>query len=340
MKYVYLLETKKYWLYMNILHERLQQEIPFIENALLRACNQLPHVTRPIAEHIFNAGGKRLRPFLTVLMARLLGYEKNDIYDLAISMEMLHAATLLHDDVFDGADTRRGHITAHKVFGTTATILAGDAILATANMLVADFNNVQLCRCFSEATQQTAAGEILEIQHLRSLEQDESVYENIVLGKTAWLLKASCLMGALQANATSEVLDFVGSYGQELGMAYQMVDDALDFAPQELTGKPSGGDICEGKLTPPIRLYREYLQGEERKVFDLTFTHGAFTETQAARIGAEICRLGFDAQTRQKAGKALERAQKALEQLTPHIQSETEKEILLAMTTYMQQRQK
>ncbi len=325
---------------MKRLQERLQAEIPFIEQALAKACKHLPHVVRPIAEHIFSAGGKRLRPFLAILIARLLGYQKNDIYDLAVSMEMLHAATLLHDDVFDGADTRRGIITAHKLFGTTRTILAGDAILATANMLVSDFNNVQLCRCFSEATLNTAAGEILEIQHLRSLEQDEQVYENIVLGKTAWLLKASCLMGALHANASDKALELVGIYGQELGMAFQMVDDALDFAPQELTGKPSGGDICEGKLTPPIRLYREQLEGQALKAFDTAFTEGTFTEAEAMHIGAEICRLGFDLQTRQKAGKSLSRAQNALELLMPHIKNEAEKNILLDMTTYVQQRQK
>ncbi len=325
---------------MNRLQERLQAEIPYIEQSLAKTCAQLPAVVKPVAEHIFNAGGKRLRPFLVVLMARLLGYEKNDIYDLAVSMEMLHAATLLHDDVFDGAETRRGVIVAHKLFGTTSTILAGDAILATANMLVATFNNVHLCRCFAEATLNTAAGEILEIQHLRSLDQDAHVYESIVLGKTAWLLKASCLMGALHAGAPHEVLELVAGYGQELGMAYQMVDDALDFVPQELTGKPSGGDICEGKLTPPIRLYREHLEGQEREAFDVAFSKGTFTQADATRIGEEICRLGFDKQTRELAGKSLEKARNALELLMPYTKGIVEKEILLDMTNYVQQRQK
>ncbi len=325
---------------MEELRERLYKEFPHMEEALHKACELLPPVTKPIAEHIFNAGGKRLRPFLTVLMARLFGYGKDDIYDLAITMEMLHAATLLHDDVFDGADTRRGAPVAHKLFGITNTILAGDAMLAHANMLVARYKDVRLCECFSEATLQTASGEILEIQYLRCLEQEEHIYYDIVLGKTAWLLKASCLMGAMHAKAPEPALKAVAEYGQNLGIAFQMVDDALDFAPQELTGKPSGGDLCEGKLTPPIRLYRESLDANARADFDARFSGGTYTQEEAAHIGAEICRLGFDSQTRDQAGQALMQAKEALDVLSPYIKSEAERHILMKMADYVQQRQK
>ena len=117
---------------MLLLKARLALELPPINKALSRAAEGLPHPVRPIARHIFEAGGKRLRPLLTILMARLLGYDKKDIYDLAVTMEMLHAATLLHDDVLDNADTRRGKPAAHTIFNATSTILAGDAMLAHA----------------------------------------------------------------------------------------------------------------------------------------------------------------------------------------------------------------
>ncbi len=325
---------------MQDLKERLLEELLPIEEALEKATAQLPAPVKPVVEHIFSAGGKRLRPFLTVLSARLLGYAGKDIYDLAVTLEMLHAATLLHDDVLDSADTRRGQPAAHILFDTTATILAGDALLSAANLKVADFNDIRLCRCFSEATMQTAAGEILEIEYMHRLDQDDSIYESIVLGKTAWLLRASCVMGALCAKANQEEVQALATYGQELGMAFQMVDDALDFAPEEETGKPTGGDLCEGKLTPPIRLYRESLQGKARDNFDRAFISGAFSPDEASNLGAEICRLGFDSQTRQKAGEALQRATYALANLPKVTQSRVEYALLLEMADYVQKRQK
>lgn len=129
---------------MLLLKARLALELPPINKALSRAAEGLPHPVRPIARHIFEAGGKRLRPLLTILMARLLGYDKKDIYDLAVTMEMLHAATLLHDDVLDNADTRRGKPAAHTIFNATSTILAGDAMLAHANALVAQCGDPRL----------------------------------------------------------------------------------------------------------------------------------------------------------------------------------------------------
>ncbi len=316
--------------------QRLHEELVPIEEALNHAVQALPGAVKPIANHIFTAGGKRLRPFLTVLMARLLGYKGQDIYTLAISMEMLHAATLLHDDVLDDANTRRGQKTAHNVFDITSTILAGDAILASANAIVASFDDARLCHCFAEATQFTANGEILEIQYLRSLEQKENIYNEIILGKTAWLLRASCVLGALRAKASQEQLAHVATYGQELGIAFQLVDDALDFAPQEITGKPTGGDLREGKLTPPVRFYRESLSGSERTKFDVAFTQGTFSLDDAKQIGAEICRLGFDSKTRKLADSSIVKAMAALE----HLPNGPEKNVLQEMTIYVQQREK
>ncbi len=329
---------------MQELKSRLTIEFPLIESALQKSCADLPQTVRPIAEHIFSAGGKRLRPFLVVIMARFFGYQNQDIYDLAVCMEMLHAATLLHDDILDGADTRRGSIAAHKCFDLNSTILVGDALLAAANMRVSQYDDVRLCRCFSEATLQTATGEILEIQYLRRLDQSPDIYDKIVLGKTAWLLRASCLMGALKANVSDSTLEAVANYGQELGMAFQMVDDALDFAPEAITGKPSGGDLCEGKLTPPIRMYRESLHGKAQNDFDLAFSTGSFTPDEAAKLGEEICRLGFDLKTRQIAGASLDKARESLHILNAdnaaNDSNEQEFTILMQMADYVQQRQK
>ncbi len=321
---------------MYIIKQSLQSELPLIEQALNKALQGLPTSVQPIAAHIFSAGGKRLRPFLTVLMARLLGYKDQDIYDLAISMEMLHAATLLHDDVLDDANTRRGQSAAHHIFNVQSTILAGDAMLAAANMLVASFGDIRLCHCFSNATMRTAAGEILEIEHLRTVNQDANIYNEIILGKTAWLLRATCVLGALRANASEDTVEQVGIYGQELGMAFQMVDDALDFAPEAITGKPTGGDLREGKLTPPVRFYRESLSQTERLEFDKAFISGSFTAKDAEHIGEKICSLGFDKKTRVLAENAVAKALQALNALPRG----PEWEVLKEMTDYVITREK
>ena len=321
---------------MHQLKQRLAAEMPALEAALHKAVHDLPAPVQPIARHIFDAGGKRLRPFLTVLLARLLGYQGEDIHQLGISMEMLHAATLLHDDVLDEAVTRRGRAAAHTVFGVTPTILAGDALLAAANQLVAGHGDTRLSSCFSEATARTAAGEILEIQYMRRLDQPEGLYEEVVLGKTAWLLRASCVMGALKAGADDAQIALAGAYGQALGMAFQMVDDALDFAPEAVTGKPTGGDVREGKLTPPVRLYRQWLSEERCAAFDAAFTAGTFTADEAAAIGQEICAQGFDLRTRQLAGEYLREALAALASLPEGPESP----ILGQMADYIQNRNK
>ena len=321
---------------MHELKKRLAVELPHIEAALLATMETVPGPARPVAQHIFAAGGKRLRPFLTVIIARLLGCAKDSVYRLAVSMEMLHAATLLHDDVLDAADTRRGKAAAHTLFGVTQTILAGDALLAAANQVVAEHGDARLSSCFAEATARTAAGEILEIEYLRRVEQAPCVYDDMVRGKTAWLLRASCAMGALKAQADEQCIEAAGTYGEYLGMAFQMVDDALDFAPAHVTGKPTGGDLREGKFTPPVRLYRESLSGEARAAFDAAFSTGSFTEVEAERIGAAIRQGGFDVETRRMAGAFLQQGLESLALLPDG----PERVVLRQMADYIQNREK
>jgi octaprenyl-diphosphate synthase len=276
-------------------------ELPRIDAALAAAAEELPAPVRPVARHILGAGGKRLRPFLTLLFARLLNPARADSYRLAITLELLHAATLLHDDVLDNALSRRGKPAAHTVFDVPAVILGGDALLSHANAIVASFGDTRMTRCFSEATSNTAAGEILEIAAKGRTDVSRQEYENMVRGKTAWLIRAACEMGALAAGADAARVHAAAVYGENLGMAFQLVDDALDFAPEGITGKPTGGDAREGKFTLPLRLYRQSLADEERAAFDLAFARGLMTEKEAAAIARRIRTMGCDAQTRAEA---------------------------------------
>ena len=317
-----------------LLKQRLAQELAPIGAALARATERLPGPVRPVARHILEAGGKRLRPFLTVLMARLLGDQSPRIYELAVTMEMLHAATLLHDDVLDDAANRRGRPAAHTQFGVAQAILAGDALLSGANAQVAEFDDPRLCRCFATATSETAAGEILEIAAQRRVDVSAEEYAAIVRGKTAALIAASCEMGALAAGAAPEAVACAASYGENLGMAFQIVDDALDFAPETVTGKPMGGDVREGKLTPPLRFYRLHLPENERAAFDAAFVCGMLSAADAAGISARVREAGFDTRAREEAGAYLRAAREALLRLP----DAPERRVLVEMTDYVRDR--
>ena len=321
-----------------LLKARLALELPPINAALERAAQGLPEPVRPVARHIFEAGGKRLRPLLTGLTARLLGSERADISALAVTMAMLHAATLLHDDVLDNAVSRRGKPAAHTLFEVTPTILAGDALLAEANALVAGFGDPRLSLCFSEATSRTAAGEILEIAAQRRVDTSAAEYEEIVRGKTAWLIRASCQLGALRAGATDAQAAAAAAYGENLGMAFQIVDDALDFAPSSLTGKPEGGDVREGKLTPPIFFYANSLAPAERDAFFARFAEQSFTDEDVRHVIDTVRAQGFDDKTRGIADTYLRKAQENLDALTAGLPASPYGEILTSFIGYVRNR--
>ncbi len=317
------------------LKARMALELPAINRALTDLLQELPAPARRAATHTVTAGGKRLRPMLTILCSRLFHSEgSKDIYRLAATLEMLHAATLMHDDVIDNADTRRSRPAAHTLFGNTEAILAGDALLSTANACVAAYGNPRLCEVFSKATAETAAGEILELDALRNAHLAAGEYRSIIRGKTAYLIRAACEMGALHAGATEEQVAALGLYGEALGMAFQMVDDALDVADAEVIGKPSGGDLREGKLTPPLQLYRDSLSAEEQALFNAKFTEGTFTEEEVSRICQEVRNKGFDEQVRSLATSYLQEAEKALAILP----KSKEHDILLEILTYVRDR--
>lgn len=323
---------------MLILRTFIAQEQPLINAALIEATAKLPGTVIPIARYALGNGGKRLRPLLTILMARLLGYAGQDIYALAAAMEMFHVATLLHDDVMDNADLRRGSKATHKVFGVTETILAGDALLARGNQLVAGFGDPRLSAATSEAIARTADGEILEIANQGKFTEDLSTYTEIISGKTAWMIRASCCIGAAKAGGTEEQIAHAAEYGYNLGMAFQIVDDALDFAPSDLTGKPEGGDVREGKCTPPIFFYADALPPEEREAFRARFAAQSFTEADVRQIIAAVRAGGFDNKTRGIADSYLQKAQKSLTELISGLPAAPYGEILSGFIGYVRDR--
>ncbi|MDR1945750.1 MAG: polyprenyl synthetase family protein [Desulfovibrio sp.] len=292
-------------------------EQPRINAELRRHTADLPEHARAPAEHLLLSGGKRLRPLLTLLTGRALGCGDESLYTLGAAVEMLHAATLLHDDILDSAPLRRGRTSAHVLFGTVTTVLAGDAMLAKALLLVSSFGDPKLTACVSEAVMRTAEGEIAEFARLRDTSVSREEYVRIITGKTAWMLRASCEIGALLAGAGQPAARAAALFGLEMGIAFQIVDDVLDYYPCEETGKPRGGDLREGKSTPPLLLYLASLPAEQAGRLRADFESGNLAEEDIETLCRAIYEGGYAGQAREPAGIHLAGAAEALAVFPP-----------------------
>lgn len=288
-------------------------EVPRVNAALQKAIAELHPEVRSVASHVLDAGGKRLRPLLTLLVGGCLGKKGDELMRVACAIEILHSATLLHDDIVDAAPLRRGRPTAHALFGSTRTILAGDALLALANSMVARLGQPRLVDCLSEAVMQTATGEILEIANLRRAGLGRDTYIEIIAGKTAYLLKASCQAAAILADAGEDMERAASDFGFHCGIAFQLVDDAIDYSSSpDAMGKEEGGDLREGKMTLPLTFYLESLAGAEREAFVRGFEQGTFSQDDERRIRKAILDGGFAGRTRDEASAYIDLAAKAL----------------------------
>ena len=225
---------------------------------------------------------------------------------------MFHAATLLHDDVLDNAATRRGTPAAHAKYGANTAILAGDAMLAKAAEIVARPQDARLTGAFAQAIVQTASGEVAEFAATGKIPLPHSEYLAIITGKTAWVLRVACELAALRAGVRQELVDAAAIFGLELGIAFQIVDDALDISPPQTTGKPAGGDLREKKCTPLIRFYWESLAPQHASLFAEAFATGSFTKEELHNILCAMRGQGLDERTRALADAHLANSEKAL----------------------------
>lgn len=298
---------------MTELLQYFQQELPNINSFLKDETEKMEGLVKDVAQHVLLAPGKRIRPVLTLLSARALGYDKDDIYPLACSLELLHAATLIHDDILDDADLRRGRKAAHLVFGTTETILAGDVLLALANLLGAGYGKSRISSILADGIMATAQGEIREIAHISEPVASRNTYMEIIIGKTARLIEASCRIGAALACDDPEIENALGEFGLNMGIAFQLVDDALDYeSPSDDTGKPEGGDLKEGKITLPLILLLEMLEDKEAEKLLAGLKAMTLSEERRIEIVKRIREKGLGKKTRQFAADYVEKAKMSL----------------------------
>ena len=236
-----------------VLVDLIGADLPACNHTIVARMDSPVALIPQLAAHIVAAGGKRLRPLLTLASARMCGYVGPRHIHLAACVEFIHTATLLHDDVVDESLLRRGLSSANAVFGNKASVLVGDFLFARAFQLMVEDGSLKVLGILSHAAATIAEGEVLQLVTQNDLSTSEQRYLDVVRGKTAALFAAACQVGAVVADRPGHEEQALSDYGTNLGMAFQLVDDALDYAADQVTlGKTVGDDFREGKITLPV----------------------------------------------------------------------------------------
>ena len=259
-----------------VILERMQSQIPLIPE---------------LAGHLIAGGGKRMRPMLTLASARLLGYTGTRHHRLAAAVEFIHTATLLHDDVVDGSDLRRGRRTANNIWGNPATVLVGDFLFTRSFELMVEDGSLKVLKILSGASAVIAEGEVNQLTAQRSIGLSEERYLDIIGAKTAALFAAACRIAAVVAERSEAEELALDAYGRNLGIAFQLVDDAIDYVSEaQVMGKEAGDDFREGKVTLPVILAYARGSAEDRAFWEAAIAGRRVADEDLAQAVALIRR--------------------------------------------------
>jgi octaprenyl-diphosphate synthase len=284
---------------------------------------------RQIAEYIIGGGGKRLRPALLLLAAGATGYRGTDHYRLAAVIEMIHTATLLHDDVVDESRLRRGIATANATFGNAAAVLVGDFLYSRAFQLMVGVGRMRVLEILADATNVIAEGEVLQLMNAGNVTLDERSYFDVIERKTAKLFEAAARLGAVLGGAEPAREEAFGRYGMHLGTAFQIMDDVLDYSGDaEVIGKSVGDDLAEGKMTLPLIRALALASQEEADVIRHAIAGGGLTDF--APVVEALARTGALTYARERAAQASAAAAACLDGLAASPCAET----LLQLTAF------
>jgi len=276
---------------------------------------RIPEVTA----HLVGAGGKRLRPMLTLASARMCGYAGAHHLSLAATVEFIHTATLLHDDVVDESAQRRGRPTANLLWDNKSSVLVGDYLFARSFQLMTETGSIEVLRILSDAAATIAEGEVLQMTAAQDLGTDEDIYLKVVRGKTAALFSAATEVGGVIADAPRDQVQALYAFGDALGIAFQIVDDLLDYQGQETAlGKNVGDDFRERKLTLPVIKAVAAADGDERAFWARTIEKGQQTDGDLETALGLLKKHGSLEATRDDALGWAEKAKAALMDLPPH----------------------
>ena len=282
-----------------------------------------------IADYIISAGGKRIRPALVLLMAKAWGYQGSEHHKLAAVIEFIHTATLLHDDVVDESELRRGRQTANAMFGNAASVLVGDFVYSRAFQMMVSVNNMRVMQILADATNVIAEGEVLQLMNMHDPDVTEERYLQVIRSKTAKLFEAATELGSLIAGAPEESIAAAAEYGRSLGTAFQLIDDVLDYSGNaDDIGKNVGDDLREGKPTLPLIYLLQHGSPQQRELVRACISQG--DEAHFDEILAAITQSGALEYTRQKAELASQRASAAIAGMP----AGPAKEALLALSAF------
>jgi octaprenyl-diphosphate synthase len=250
---------------VDALRQILADDVHQLNTTILSGMESSVPLINQLAAYIVAAGGKRLRPLLTLAVARTLNYAGQDHYKLAAAVEFIHTATLLHDDVVDESSARRGQPSANAMFGNQASVLVGDFLFTRAFQLMVETQSLRILKILSEASAVIAQGEVMQLAATGDLALSRDSYFEVIGAKTAALFAAAAEVGAVIANASEDIITAARNYGQYLGVAFQITDDVLDYQGNlDTMGKNTGDDFKEGKITLPIVIALENATTEER----------------------------------------------------------------------------
>lgn len=248
----------------------VSEEMQIVDKVISRKLSSNIKLIEEISNHIICSGGKRLRPILLLMVANALGSNEFSRYEMAAVIEFIHTATLLHDDVIDMADMRRGKKTANAQFGNSAAVLVGDFLYTRAFQMMVEVGNLEIMSLMADAVNIISQGEVLQLINIRDQDIDEESYIQVIQYKTAKLFEAATQTGAILAGASAILKQKAAEFGHHLGIAFQLRDDWLDYASNnKVLGKNVGTDLREGKLTLPLILLRKSNKTEHQRLFRL-----------------------------------------------------------------------
>ncbi len=304
-----------------VLHETLTSEVGLVTQAV---------------HYIIQNGGKRIRPLLTLLSSKIAGYQGDAAIRMAAAMEMIHTASLLHDDVVDDAALRRGKASAKAKWGNSVSVLVGDFFWCKMSQIIVDHGSLKILKVVTDTITKTTEAEILEITRHSDLNVDEETYLKIIQGKTAVLIGACCQIGAVLGEVSESYEEALKQYGVNIGVAFQLADDALDYeSDEDKFGKSKGGDLREGKLTFPILVALRHCNETEAKIVKDALMAGRIDPEKFKSVLDIIHRYDGINATHKMAKKFAQQAKDNLNCFKPSL----EREALIGLADYVVMRE-
>ncbi len=292
----------------------------YIENELKKVEEQFEKhlitetpLIHKVAKYVISSGGKRIRPILLIIASKLCGYDGDGHISLAAVIEFIHTATLLHDDVVDNAPLRRGKASANTIFGNEASVLVGDYLFAKSFKILSDINNIKVIKSYSDATTLMAEGEVKELVKTADIKTDEKDYLDIIIKKTAVLFACASEVGAIIAGKEEKYAKKLYDYGLNIGIAFQLMDDTLDYISDKEFGKFIGNDLKEGKLTLPLIHAIERANQEEKEIITNIIYKKRLASKDLKTVLSLVKSYGSIDYTISKAKDAIKKAKKNLD---------------------------